>query len=112
LGVEIVLEMISSIKAFIIATTLQALLTGVYFASFLLCLRWLIFSDEGGTLRKPIRRPFLIVTLILFAFSVTSLGLCLRRVLLFSQDASLTSTSAFYMAIINVCNPRIELLMS
>ena len=101
--------MLSFIEAFIIGTTLQALLVGVYFASFLLCLRWLIFSDDGGTLRKTIHWPFLIITVLLFAFSVTSLGLCLQRSLLFSQGASTAIPT--YNELINVStNPRIALL--
>jgi hypothetical protein len=109
LDVEIVLEMLSNLQAFIIATTLQALLTGVYFALFLLCLRWLIFSDDGGTLRKDVHRSFLIITVILFAFSVTALGLCMQRALFNSQGVS-TITVA-YIEIANVRHPRIELLM-
>jgi len=103
--------MLSVIKAFTIATTLQALLTGVYFTSFLVCLRWLIFSDNGGTLRKPIHLPFLIITTILFAFSVTNLGLCLQRVLIVSQGAESMATNLIYIEMINVRNPRIELLI-
>ncbi|KAF8343635.1 hypothetical protein F5887DRAFT_1075734 [Amanita rubescens] len=103
LYVEIVFNMLSPIEALIIGITLQALLTGVYFASFLLCLRWLIFSDDGGTLRKPIHRPFLTITLILFAFSVTTLGLCLRRALYVTQSAT---------AYIKIINMFIEMLTS
>ncbi|KAF8341129.1 hypothetical protein F5887DRAFT_1076558 [Amanita rubescens] len=91
LEVEIVPEMLSVLETLIIGTTLQALLTGVHLVLFVLCLRWLIFSDDGGTLRKPIHRPFLIITVILFAFSVITLGLCLRKTLLYSQDASITT---------------------
>ncbi|KAF8341128.1 hypothetical protein F5887DRAFT_976843, partial [Amanita rubescens] len=89
--------MISAIEGDIIGITLQALLTGVYFASFLLCLRWLIFSDDGGTLRKPIHWPFFFITTILFAFSVASLGLCLQKTLLLSQDVATTSTLSLEM---------------
>ncbi len=110
LYVEII--MLSSIDAWIIAITLQALLTGVYFASFLLCLRWFIFSDDGGTLRnsKTVHWPFLIITLILFAFLVTDLGLSLQITLLASQGASITSPR-ICNRIITVSHPRIELLM-
>ncbi len=112
LHVAVVLQMLPFMKASIIATTLQAFLIGLYFASFLLCLRWLIFSDDGGTLRKPIHRPFLIITLILFAFSMTSHGLCLQKTLLFQgpRDAS-TTTLVDYVWIINVRNLTIELSM-
>lgn len=43
----------------IVAVTVQAFVTGAYLASFLLCLRWHIFSDDGQSLRKGINRPFL-----------------------------------------------------
>ncbi|KAF8330670.1 hypothetical protein F5887DRAFT_78613 [Amanita rubescens] len=83
--------MISTIEADIIGMTFEALLTGVYFASFLLCLRWLIFSDDGGTLRKPIHWPFFVITIILFAFSMTNFGLCLKKTALYSQGASINT---------------------
>jgi len=84
--------MLSAIEVYIIAMTLQALLTGVYLASFLLCLRWLIFSDDGGALRKTIQWPFLTITIILFAFSATDLGMSLQATFLASQGASITRT--------------------
>ena len=102
--------MLSVLKAYIIATTLQALLIGVYFASFLLCLRWLIFSDDGGSLRKVIHRPFLIITIILFVFSVTDLGLCLQTLFLVSQGASTTTSAVNTLMVFNVRSPRIEKL--
>ncbi|SRR6266576_1137854 len=78
--------MLSPIAVYLIATTTQALVTGAYFASFLLCLRWLVFSDDGGTTRKRIHWPFLIITIILFAFTVTDLGISLHTTLLVSED--------------------------
>ena len=104
-------KMLSTIEASITAMTLMAFLMGVYFASFLLCLRWLIFSDDGGTLRKPIHRPSLIITIILFVFSVTNVGLCLPRTLLFSQGTSIFSPLLYPNETINVRNPIIELVM-
>jgi hypothetical protein len=63
--------MLSFVKGFMIALTMQALVMGAYVASFLLCLRWLVFSDKGGTLRKGINWPLLIITIVLFALSST-----------------------------------------
>ncbi|KAF8341125.1 hypothetical protein F5887DRAFT_385332 [Amanita rubescens] len=63
-------------EEYIIAITIQALVTGTYFATFLLCLRWLVFSDDGGTPRKRINWP-LIITVILFAFAVTDFSVSL-----------------------------------
>ena len=57
---------------------MQALVTGVYFVSFLLCLRWLVFSDNGESLRRRISWPFLIITIILFAFSLTGFIISLQ----------------------------------
>jgi hypothetical protein len=111
LDVEIVLEMLLILEVAIIETTLHALLTGVQFTSFLLCLRWLIFSDDGGTLRKPIHRPFLIITIILFAFSVTAFAFDLQTARIFSHNAPITSIVAINDIIYGVCNPRTELMM-
>ena len=99
------------LKSDIIGTTLRALLIGVHFASFLLCLRWLIFSDDGETLRKPIQRHFLIITTILFASSVTHFGFDLQVAFIFSHDASIPSIVNTFHVIYTVCNPRTEWMM-
>jgi hypothetical protein len=65
-------------QEYIAAIIAQALGTGTYFATFLLSLRWLVFSDDGGSLRKRINWPFLIITVILFAFAVTDFGVSLQ----------------------------------
>jgi len=54
----------------------KAFLLGIYLVSFFVCLRWLIFSDDGGSLRKGMNRPTLIVTIIFFAISLADFGLC------------------------------------
>ncbi|KAF8716627.1 hypothetical protein AX14_012251, partial [Amanita brunnescens Koide BX004] len=91
--------MLSILKGYIVAITLEATLAGVYFASFLLCLRWLIFSDDGATLRKPIHRPFLIITLVLFVFTVTALGIGLQKALSSSHGASTTGIPTYFIII-------------
>ncbi|KAF8342378.1 hypothetical protein F5887DRAFT_1076177 [Amanita rubescens] len=78
--------MLSPVEVYLIAITTQALVTGAYFASFLVCLRWLIFSDDGRTTRKRIHWPLLIIAIILFAFSVTDLGITLQTTLLVFGD--------------------------
>ena len=72
----------------IIATSTQGLFTGVYFASFLLCIRWLAFSDDGGGVRKGIHWPLLTTTIVLFGFAVTDLALVLQQTLLASEGLS------------------------
>jgi hypothetical protein len=100
-------EMFFSVDAPIIAITTQALATGVYFASFIVCVRWLAFSDDGGSLRKNIDRPMsimLIISILLFALSVTDFSLSLRFTLLASQGIY----PLLYVGTITVRNSRIE----
>ncbi len=96
--------MLSFVEVHIIAMTTQALLTGVYFASFLLCLRWLIFSDDGETLRKPIHRPFLIITIFLFTCSVIGFSISLRATLLVFEGRT---GKLYYTTVIIVRNSTI-----
>ncbi|KAF8347934.1 hypothetical protein F5887DRAFT_671807 [Amanita rubescens] len=78
----------SVVEVSIIATTTQALVTGVFFATFLVCLRWLVFSDDGRTLRKGVHWPSLIITIIFSAFAVTDFSLVLQTTLLVSEGYS------------------------
>jgi len=64
----------SDAEAAIVAFVIQAFVTGVQFTTFLLCLRWQIFSDDGWTTRKNLPWFMLIVTVLIFAFSLTTLG--------------------------------------
>ena len=94
--------LLSTVEVYMIAMTLQALLTGLYLASFLLCLRWLIFSDDGGALRKPICWPFLTITIVLFTLSATDLGMSLQATLIAFQGLSITPTTLIFSNIIDV----------
>ena len=42
-------------------------LYGIYVATLVSCLRWLLYEDEGWKLRKKVVRPILAVTLLVFA---------------------------------------------
>jgi hypothetical protein len=55
-----------------------ALAFGLYFATLLTCLRWLLFTDEGWKLRKQIRRSILFITFLIFACNVVYLSLTVR----------------------------------
>lgn len=89
-------------EEYTVAVTTQALLTGTYFATFLLCLRWLVFSDDGGTLRKRINWPFLIITVILFAFAVTEFSISFQSMLLAFEGENI----GFYLIVLNVSDSR------
>ena len=78
--------MLSTAVLYVAAITTQALVTGIYFATFLVCLRWLVFSDDGGTVRKRIHWPLLTIAIVLFAFSVTDFGISLQTTLLVLED--------------------------
>jgi len=55
----------------------KAFLWGIYLVSFFVCLRWLVLSDDGMSLRKRFNRPMLIITIILFVFSSIDFALCM-----------------------------------
>ncbi|KAF8330642.1 hypothetical protein F5887DRAFT_999715 [Amanita rubescens] len=75
----------SPLEVCIIAMTMQALVTGAYLTSFLMCLRWLVLSDDGGSLRKRINWPIFIITVVLFSLCVTELSISLHVTLLISE---------------------------
>jgi len=51
----------------------QAVLYGVYVATLIHCLRWLIYTDEGWKLRDRINGFMLITTILIFSLSTTNL---------------------------------------
>ncbi|KIL56988.1 hypothetical protein M378DRAFT_16570 [Amanita muscaria Koide BX008] len=71
--------MISSSEISVIVTFVQAILYGFYIATLLLCIRWLLYDDEGWSLRKRVSWPMVVVATIIFLFSTTSLGTSLWR---------------------------------
>lgn len=82
--------MVSLVKVFLIALTTQSLVTGAYFASFLLSLRWFVFSDDGGTLRKGIKWPQLIIIIVLFSLAVGEFGIIVYSTVFYiSKDRSI-----------------------
>ena len=95
--------MLSSTEAAIIATSLQAILTGVHFTTFLLCLRWQIYSDDGWSIRKNIQWPMLIVTLLTMAFDLIDIGGMVKTVLV-----GLTGDNYLPTSLIAVCNLTIQ----
>ena len=91
-----------SLKGFVIALTAQALVMGVYVASFLLCLRWLVLSDKGRTLRKGINWSLLIITIVLFALSATAFVIFFSSILPFLSKGR--SIANLYTTFVGVCD--------
>ncbi|KAM6504131.1 hypothetical protein JOM56_001074 [Amanita muscaria] len=78
--------MISYTEASVIATTLRAILFGIYMSTFFYCLRWLVFMDEGWTKRKDIKWGILTVTFVIFALSTADFGINLKGTLLSAAE--------------------------
>lgn len=77
--------MVSYTEVAITATTVQAVLTGGYFVTFLLSLRWQIYPDKPDYVlntSKNLKRIMLIVSIIVFALSMTDIGISLEASLL------------------------------
>lgn len=92
-------------------TFVNALLYGLYFSTFLHCIRWLLFADEGWKLRgrKDIPWSMLVATLLLFFFSLASLVLELRSTLETLQTIErtneiITVQKPAWVSLVLVCN--------
>lgn len=62
-------------EAFLVAIFVQAVLYGVYVATFLHCLRWLLFTKEGWRLQRKVNWPMLVIPMNLFVLETIGLGL-------------------------------------
>ncbi|KAM6499792.1 hypothetical protein JOM56_005300 [Amanita muscaria] len=66
--------MVSITESFVTSLLVQTSFYGLYMATFGVCLRWLLFADEGWRLRKPLDWPMLVATIIIFASYTILLG--------------------------------------
>ncbi|KAM6499143.1 hypothetical protein JOM56_004651 [Amanita muscaria] len=75
--------------AFLVAAIVQAFLYGLYLVSLAHALRWLLYEEEGWSLRSrsKVNWPLSIITIILFVFSTMDVAFIISRLLTFS-DAS------------------------
>ncbi|KAF8343567.1 hypothetical protein F5887DRAFT_972137 [Amanita rubescens] len=89
--------MLTDAEAVTIAVTVQALLTGAQFVTFLLCLPLHICPDDDPNTpftRKNIRWPMLIITILIMAFGIVDLGCTLQtRLLGLKNDGDQLSTT-------------------
>ncbi|PFH48649.1 hypothetical protein AMATHDRAFT_127121, partial [Amanita thiersii Skay4041] len=53
----------------------QSLFCGFYITTFIQCVRWLAFSNDGWTLRDNTNRPLLAITCCIFVLTITNLFL-------------------------------------
>lgn len=84
-------------------TFIQSILYGLYIATFVECLRWLMFENEGWKLRrcKQMRWSFIIIAIIVFAISTADvlIGLWLTRTRLAGQQSISARLSFLTVAI-------------
>ncbi|KAF9004316.1 hypothetical protein BDQ17DRAFT_1541516 [Cyathus striatus] len=78
----------------IIALFLAATLYGLYLSTFLHCIRWLLFVDQGWKLRRlsAVKWPTLIATLLIFAFSFIAVFLAILEDVNEVRELEKTST--------------------
>ena len=58
----------------VIAVFVQSILYGLYSATFVHCIRWLTFNDDGWKLREKMNWFMILMTTLLFIFSTANLG--------------------------------------
>ncbi|KIL60209.1 hypothetical protein M378DRAFT_951174 [Amanita muscaria Koide BX008] len=61
-------------ESYVTSLLVQTSFYGLYMATFGVCLRWLLFADEGWRLRKPLDWPMLVATIVIFASYTILLG--------------------------------------
>ena len=78
--------MLSETEVAFVSVVMMAIMNGIHLVTFILCLRWQIYTDVGQRTREGIkRRSMILATIFVFAFSVTNLGICLGSFLLGMQ---------------------------
>lgn len=68
-----------------------ALAFGLYFATLLACLRWLLFASEGWRIKPSIRWGTVVITLLIFASNVVYLSMSLHGTMLTAQHAAMST---------------------
>lgn len=63
---------------YVIALFVRAVLYGLYIATLLVCLRWLILDDRQLHLRRHIDRRLLTITILILVFLTTNVGVVFR----------------------------------
>jgi hypothetical protein len=88
----------------IIALSVQSILYGLYTATFVHSIRWLIFDDDGWKLREKMNWFMILITTLIFIFSTVDLGASVPLtfdIMGYSLPGYLT------INIINVCASRV-----
>ena len=81
-------------ESFVIELIVQALFYGLYVATLVHCLRWLLFDDEGWSHRKDINWPMLTTAVAIFLFTTASIGMVFQDILVVSIPTLIAKVSA------------------
>jgi hypothetical protein len=82
----------------------QTALYGLYVATLIHCLRWLVYTNDGWKLRDRIdNKPILITTILIFLFSTVNLVLMLSISLAYFGDRDSNILGSISVAVISVC---------
>ncbi|SRR6266550_6448598 len=74
---------LSETEGAFISVVILAIMNGIHLVTFLVCLRWQIYSDEDWKIRRGTGLlPLIIATILVFAFSIINFGICLGSFLL------------------------------
>ncbi|KAF8629822.1 hypothetical protein AX15_003267 [Amanita polypyramis BW_CC] len=92
--------MLSNAEAVIIANNSRAFQFGVYFVTFVLCLRWLLYTDEGWSLRRNIKWLEVTATVMIFVLSVANIALSLESTLAICRGKTDTYLTGIITSII------------
>jgi hypothetical protein len=63
------------LKSYVTALIVRSILYGLYFTSLVHCLRWLLFEDRARKLREHIDWRLASITIFIFFFLTTALGI-------------------------------------
>lgn len=96
--------MLTEPALFIIGLFTQAVLYGLFLASFVHCLRWLLYADDGWRLKTNINWPMLTVTVLVFLFSTVDLALSVPIIMITPKN----ERQIFEWSIFNCINDALE----
>ena len=91
----------ATFELYFFSLIVQAILYGTYLPTFVYCLRWLVYDDNGWYMRERIHWPMLTASIAIFLLSTTHLGLLFWST--FGPAAQLDVPQLYKLDAIGVC---------
>jgi hypothetical protein len=89
----------STPEILLVALFVQTLFYGLYIASLVHCLRWLIYDDDGWKQRDGINKPLVFIAVLIFAISTANLGITLQYEFVFLGTTTVWSVAAELLSV-------------